>query len=348
MDRPTPEDSRGGRSEETPGPGFTTLDGRAGRAGRGRAWTVRALQLGLTLLVTWIIFRAVGVRLEDLEGLDPAAWRPRGGFLAGASLLLLAGYGMSAALWGHMVRDLGGPRLPVGTAVRTFFIANLGRYLPGKLWQIAGLAWLARKKGVSPSVATGAAVMGQAFALAGAAVVGSTAFLGAGGELRTTGVIVLGAVLIGLVVAAVPRLLRGLLGLWFRLLRREVPDGLVVGPGFAPRWVALYTLNWSLYAIAFWLLVLAFERPGTLLQTAPAFAAAYLVGYLAVFSPAGLGIREGVLTAFLAPVTGQGAAAALAVLARLWTTAVEVVPAGALWLRHLQLEGRTREGKGEA
>jgi hypothetical protein len=81
--------------------------------------------------------------------------------------------------------------------------------------------------------------------------------------------------------------------------------------------------------------MLSFELPGTFLETAPAFAAAYVAGYVMVFSPAGLGIREGVLTLFLAPVTGQGTAAAFSLLARLWTTAVELLPAGALWLMRL-------------
>ncbi|HZD05860.1 MAG TPA: lysylphosphatidylglycerol synthase domain-containing protein, partial [Longimicrobiales bacterium] len=132
----------------------------------------------------------------------------------------------------------------------------------------------------------------------------------------------------------------------FGLLGQELPEGVPPGSTFASRWVALYTVNWILYAFAFWVLLRSFGLPGTALEGASAFAAAYVVGYLAVFSPAGLGVREGVLTLFLAPVTGQGAAVALSILARLWTTAVEVVPAGGLWLRHVQVEGRTPEEGG--
>lgn len=322
------------------------MDGPPKQDSRGRRLGVRAVQLGLTALVTWFIFRTVGVQLDDVRDLDPSRWRPDGVLLAASCALLLAGYGISAALWGWMVRDLGGPRLPPGTAVRTFFIANLGRYIPGKLWQIAGLALLARRKGVSATVATGAALMGQGFALVGATLVGATAFLGADGPLRTLGTWLLVMGLLGTGVASVPGLLRAVLARAFGLLGRELPHGVPPGPTFAPRWVALYTLNWILYAFSFWVFLRGFGLPGTVLEGASAFAAAYVVGYLAVFSPAGLGVREGVLTLFLAPVTGQGAAAALSILARLWTTAVEVVPAGGLWLRHVQLEGRTRKDGG--
>jgi uncharacterized membrane protein YbhN (UPF0104 family) len=120
---------------------------------------------------------------------------------------------------------------------------------------------------------------------------------------------------------------------WFRLAGSAPPapsSGPGTGRGFGVRWTFLYTLNWSLYAVAFWLLFLGLVGWQPFLFVGPAFAAAYVGGYLALFAPAGLGIREGLLAAFLAPVLAPQAALALALAARLWTTAVEVVPAGLL------------------
>jgi len=310
------------------------------RASHRRHVAIKGLQLVLTAVVTWFIFRSIGVQVEDLGALDLDRWRPDAVLLTASCVLLLVGYGISATLWGRFVRDLGGPPIPPATAMRTFLIANLGRYLPGKVWQIAGLALLARREGVSAPVATGAAIAGQAFAIVGATIVGGAALLSVGGELRTAGYLVLLVTLAGVVVASLPRVSRRLLRLWFRLLRSEPPDGMRLGPGFTPKWVAMYTLNWVVYVVSFRVFMLAFDLPGTFLETAPAFAAAYVVGYVMVFSPAGIGIREGVLTFFLAPVTGHGAAAAISLLARIWTTAVEVVPAGALWLVHVRRAGR--------
>lgn len=324
------------------------MNGPAQRPDRRRRAAVRGLQLAVTALVTWFIFRAVGLQLGDLDALSMTDWRPAGLLLVVASLLLLVGYAASAALWGELVRDLGGPRIPVKTATRTFLVANLGRYVPGKLWQIAGLAFLARKEGVSAPVATGAAVVGQAFALVGATLVGAVAFFQVGAEFRTMGVIVLATVAVGVIVTSVPAVSHRVMTLWFRLLRSTPPADLRLGPAFTPKWVALYALNWVVYVASFRIFLLAFGLPGTFLETAPAFAAAYVAGYVMVFSPAGIGIREGVLTLFLAPVTGQGTAAAVALLARLWTTVVEVVPAGALWLMHLRLGDRTGSESGES
>jgi len=310
-----------------------------------RRAAIKGFQLALTALVTWFIFRAVGVQMEDLDTLDLPGWRPNAPLMIASSALLLAGYGISAGLWGRLVRDLGGPLIPPLAAVRTFLVANLGRYIPGKFWQIAGLAILARKEGVNAPLATGAAIAGQAFAIVGATLVGGAALLGGGQEFRTTGTLVILAMLIGVVIASFPGVSRRLIALWFRILRSEPPEGVRFGPGFTPRWVVLYTLNWVVYVVAFRVFVLSFGLPGTFMETAPAFAAAYVVGYVMVFSPAGLGIREGVLTFFLAPVTGHGAAAAISILARVWTTVVEVLPAGVLWLLHVRRAGRMHSGE---
>lgn len=307
---------------------------------RLRRLTVRGVQLALTVLVTWLIVRQVGLGMEDLRGLDAALWRPDPLRLLGSCLMLLAGYVVSGLLWGWMVADLGGPRMPAGTAIRTFIIANLGRYIPGKLWQIAGLALLARRKGVSATVATGAAVLGQAFAVVAATLLGATALLQAGPELRRVGTVLLGAVAVGVTVSAVPAVFRRFVGLWFRLARRTVPEGIRAGPSFTARWVGLYVVNWGVYAISFWMLVESFDIGSELglLQAGPAFAAAYVVGYVAVFAPAGAGVREGALIALLGSSVGVAHAAVLAVVARLWATVVEVVPAALFWLRHLSLE----------
>lgn len=297
------------------------------------------------MAVTWLIFRTLGVQLDELRALEPGGWRPDPVLLALASAVLLAGYLMSAAIWGWMVGAMGGGRLPVGAAVGTFLVANLGRYVPGKVWQIAGLALLARRRGVPATVATGAAVLGQGVALVAATLVGAVALreLGGRGSAAALAVLVGGLLMVG--VASVPPVFRRLTALWFQVARTEPPEE-TPGPGVVLACLGLYVVNWMVYALAFWILAQSFGLPGGVLEVAPAFAAAYVVGYVAVFAPAGLGVREGILTLLLAPVMGQGAAVALSVVARVWATVVEVVPAGALWLRHLQAGEGREEGRG--
>ena len=299
-----------------------------------RAFGLRFIQVGLTVVVTWFIFDRVGVDLARLGTLNAGDWRPRPGLFSLSCVVLVLGYLMSASMWGRLVRDLGGPSLPFGTSVRVFMVANLGRYVPGKVWQIAGLAFLAKREGVQASVATGAAILGQGIAILAATLVGMGALFGANELWREAGWVDLmagiGVSLAIITAVVIPPLFRHVVTFWFRLTRTDPPDDGLRSGNAGLRWLALYVVNWGIYATAFWLLYLSFGEWRAFSQVGPAFAAAYVAGYIAIFAPAGAGIREGVLVVLLQPIMAREAAVVLAVIARLWTTAVELIPAAFL------------------
>ena len=332
-------------------PGATDARAATGRRGGRARWrwraAVRTLQLALTVFVTWLILERLGPGVEELASggqLLVVRW----GWLAASCAALAAGYGASGWIWGRMVRDLGGPALPAREAVRIYLVANLGRYVPGKLWQIAGLALLARARGVSAPVATGAAVMGQALALAGATLIGLPALSVAGpaADGREGWLVAIAAVVIAGV--GVPRVFRPMIRFWLRRVPGDAPLDITASAFGGLRWLIFYTLNWAGYALAFWLLMRGLSLPGGVLVVGPAFAAAYVLGYLMLFAPAGLGVREGFLVAFLSPTMGPGGAALAAIAARVWTTTIEVVPAGAFWLAGFARSADRTGREGEA
>lgn len=316
---------------------------------RWRRWLRYAVQAVLTLAVTAFVFDRVGLVAADFAAIDPGRWQVDVPQIVGSIVTLAAGYGFSAWLWARMVAEMGGPRLPIDTALRVYMVANLGRYVPGKVLQIAGLAWLARREGVAPGTSMGAAVVGQGTALLGATVIGLGAFFGPNEGYRAIGWIGVGLTAVFIVVTSVPASARVLDGMWRRIAGSKAAEGdsgilnvvnapqaearqsgPVSRPGFGLRWTAWYALNWGVYAAAFWLLFLGLEGWAPFLSVGPAFAAAYLVGYAAVFAPAGVGVREVALVVFLLPVLPRDSALALAVASRVWTTAVELGPAAVL------------------
>lgn len=284
--------------------------------------------------------------MEELGRVDPALWRPDVPLLLAACLCLLAGYFLSAALWGRIVVDLGGPALPGWDVVRLYMIANLGRYLPGKVWQIAGLAMMARGRGVSAATATAAAVLGQGISLVAASAVGLGALVQGPPEVRRWALPVAAALLAAMALGATPPVFRRVARAWFRIARQEAPEGL--GSVHALRWLALFTANWVLYAFSFWVLAASFGHAGAVVPVASAFAAAYVLGYLMVFAPAGVGVREGFLVLFLGPHLGVAPAGVLALVARVWTTVVELVPAAFFWIRHVMRTPTDNVSKGAA
>ncbi len=100
------------------------------------------------------------------------------------------------------------------------------------------------------------------------------------------------------------------------------------GPRFTLTWLGLHAVGWLGYGGAFCLLWAAFRplSPAGVPLAVSAFAAAYFLGYAAFFAPAGIGVREGALAALTAPALGAADATALAVVARIWMTATELLP----------------------
>ena len=295
--------------------------------------------------MTWFIVDRVGLDWTEFQDLDPAAWQPNLLLLGAACALLLIAMFMNAVLWARVVADLGGARIPPIEAIQLFMIANLGRYVPGKVWQIAGLAALARGKGVGPVTATGAAVLGQGLSLLAATAVGLGALLTGPERLRPWGLFAAGVLVLVTIVIATPTSFRWGARLWFRVARAETPQQLDSVHGL--QWLALYALNWVLLALSFWVLVVSFGVSAGIVPAASAFAAAYVIGYLFIPAPAGVGVREGFLVAFLTPHVGVGPAGALAVIARVWTTVVELVPAAVFWVRHVAANGTGKDASDE-
>lgn len=313
----------------------------AGEGGKGAAaarkrWWVPLLKLVLTVGVTWLILRGAGIRLAEVGPEDWALVRPRVPYLVLSVALLFATFGIAAALWSRNLAEFGERRVGVVEGAAILLIANLGRYVPGKILALAGVAVLARRRGMSGVRATGAAVTAQMVNLLGAAVVGVWVVVWSAG-LSEAWMIAGGAAIVAGLTGFLYFGGAGALIRW--VLRRsghagELPDAsgrslLLLLPG--------YVAGWVVHGAAFVCLSrgLGLAPPLGFGVGTTAFAAAYFMGYVVMVAPGGIGIRESGLTLFLTPVLGMEGAVVLAVLQRVWIMAVELVgaAAGAVVLR---------------
>lgn len=254
--------------------------------------------------------------------------------LAAASGLVVAGYSGYVLAWRRLLRAFGGS-LSIVDAHRIWYLGNLGRYVPGKIFQLAGTAYMARAKGVSPVVTVAASVTAQLFVLGGALVVAGlllpTVAAGPGRALVVVGA--LAAVLFAVVT------LSPLFDILHRLALRTVsrPE-LHIRVPLAERLLGLAATSalMSAYGFAFYLFVTAVTTAprGAILPLVGVNAIAYLAGYLAVFAPGGLGVREGVYALLLGAYIPASIAVAVAILARLWLTLCELAVVVLLVVRY--------------
>jgi hypothetical protein len=293
---------------------------------RGLVWVIQGT---LTIVVAWFVIESLSGQWEEFRGLDvPLRIRPW--FLVLAAAAVLGAYALLVAAWARLVAGWS-QRLPYHAAFRIWALSNLGRYLPGKIWSVAGLAVLAQREGVSPWAATGSAIVMQAMAL-GTGTAIALATLPAGGSTLALVAAVLLAV--GGVLAVTDRRVVGRLA---RLAgRTDAIQPLSLRAAFVAGGANLAA--WIAYGMAFWLLAAGLLEAHTLtpLASIGIFAAGYLVGLVSLFAPGGVGVREAMYLALITPLAGGGAALTLTVGSRLLLTATEIVAA----LAALALTGR--------
>jgi len=281
---------------------------------------------GLTLLRQWDDVRGamLGVHLD---------WR----YLLLSALVVLATYALLIAVWRATLATWGS-RLAFWQAAEVWTISNLGRYVPGKVWQIGAMGMMAQRRGVSPVAAVGSALLLTLVnVLAGFGVVfatGARVLEAAGADRQLIRLGAVGTALLALALFASPVLLPHLATLARRMTGRAVQF-----PPLPARavWAAAAgnVAAWLLYGLAFRLFatgVVGTATGGWAGYTA-VFTGSYLIGYLVLVAPGGLVVREAAMIAGLAALgLATGAEATLlAVASRLWLTVLEIGP-GALFL----------------
>ncbi|MCK5065448.1 MAG: flippase-like domain-containing protein [Candidatus Fermentibacteraceae bacterium] len=245
-----------------------------------------------------------------------------------------------AAAWSWMlVCSTAGARISFRQAFNIHFLAQVGKYIPGKVWGAVGKIGLSKKIGIS-AVRTGHALILESLFIIAGCLLASLPVIPMAAEKIGMGTTL--SVLIVLAVAGVviftahPGAFRKLLKMITSVTGKDID---IQDPGFASvlKLLPVYLLVFLLQGIAFVFLARSFG------MNLPFFPGAFLlptavgIGFLAVFSPGGLGIREISLVWLIGIVlTGgePGQASLVSIAARLWITlgeALAFVAALILW-----------------
>lgn len=287
----------------------------------------------LAAIVIAIVAHRMTGDLQELRA-QPLAIQPRWGWLLASGVLFLTAHAVLVQTW-RATLGVWEARLGFVDAARIWSVSNLGKYLPGKVWQIGAMGAMARQSGVSPVAATGSAILGALVSV----VAGFIVTLASGRALleRASGgrgelvLLLIALALVGLAAAPwiIPRLAPLAARITGRPLTGVLPARAVV--------ISLLgtTMGWLIYGAAFQMLVVGVlgEATGGYAEYLAAYTISYLLGYLFLVAPAGLGVREGVMITALtyAGLASAPQASLIALVSRLWLTLLEVTPGVLFW-----------------
>ena len=223
-----------------------------------------------------------------------------------------------------------GHRLPLATWLRVFWVAQLGKYVPGTAWAYVAQMELSRRSGVRRTTSVAVIALGAGLTVLTATVVAVPA-VAAGRFHEVPGWLQWALSCAGAAGLAVlvwrPDLVQRAVSLVVAKVRRLDLSHLAFASGGVRRAVGWSVLAWLAYGLHLWAVVrpLGMSGPGAAALALGTFALAWVCGFLFVIAPAGAGVREAVMVALLSPELGPASALAVALASRFLIMVAELL-----------------------
>jgi len=244
-------------------------------------------------------------------------------FLASSLVLSIVDAFLIALGWNLILRVLGG-RLGYKRALKIFFITDLAKYVPGKVWTIAGKIYLCTKEGI-PFAKTSASVVIQPLIQVITGILMflvSLPFWTKTSDFMNKLDFFFPLIPIGLVLLH-PAIMTKLLNFVLTRLKQK-PIELNIKYRDILLILLLWCGLWTLSGITYYFLIISVQS----------FPVSWLPVTIGIFSiagvsqfliPSGIGVLEGVLTVLLSLYLPVPIAILIALLARVWKTVTELV-----------------------
>jgi uncharacterized membrane protein YbhN (UPF0104 family) len=298
-------------------------------------WVIQAALIALCLLPVGrqVIHDsgAIGVVASQLK--VPA-------LLASCLLLIVASLFLPTAM--AAFTHGGAHRIGFRHSALAYYSSQPMKYLPGSFWILPGRVMLLQGLGHGAGLSAAGLLFEMTTqvlsgSLVAAVLLGLTGFA-SGGYANAVWLILAGSLAVSLLLLVSPALAQRMLP-HASPIRPAIAQLAEIPPAARLRNLAVtvlsFTTMWVVMGASFYLLLVATAPhvAGTLLKVAVGISTvSWLVGFLAPFSPGGIGVREGAIVLLLSAVVPGPQAAFVALLSRLLALAVELAFAGGAWL----------------
>jgi hypothetical protein len=306
-------------------------DNRAPEAllGPGRSrW--RSL-IGTVLMLAGAAF-LLRVLLRSAPDLVTLSWQPSPRTVMTSFGCLLLCLGCGPLIWQRLLRDFQ-HRLGYRDAFAIHYVVALAKYLPGSVWGFVGMAHYARRLHLSTRTTVSSALVEQAVVSGGSVLMFGASLLLWPRSGSAHRLIAGGLWAVGLLVLLSPLLARMLSSVAGRGLRESTAPrftraGLLVALGY-------YFLSMVPFVVGYYYLLQGFYPTSfkDVLIFTGLYAISWLAGFVAVFVPSGLGVRDSLQAYLLSWFVPPAVAVTITLVQRVWLTIGDLMSGLlALWL----------------
>ena len=288
---------------------------------------IRLAQVAVIILIFYFLLKGLISNWNQVKDFD---WQFNYYLLIISFALQIMALFWLVKIWQRMLRHTRSS-VPYFKLFKVWFFTNLGKYLPGKIWQFLGMVYMLEREGVPKKNSFSTGVLAQAFSVISGLII-SVLFLGANLYShffsKNPTLVMVGAVfgLAILVLACYPKILERIVNLGLRILKKE-KISLDITLKDVIIYLLFYSFSWLLFGLAFLIFVKAMADASFNMypMLTGAFAFSLNIGFLAIFTPGGIGVREGVLVFLLSSFFPLPVSTLISLLSRLWITVGELL-----------------------
>lgn len=298
----------------------------------------------LSLIIITAVFSSFLLNIfRNIKLIEVFPWKIELGNIVLLFLSLLAVYPITSFSW-HLLTKMMGFNVPLFENMRIWMFSNLGRFLPGGVWQYPGRVLLMSEKGIAKAKTVNALVLeGVLNLLVGLIVVTTSLFFWKTPLKQNLTYLPLLILALGLVLFGFTNryLLNAFMTLINRLIGKKLELTALPISKLLPILMVFLLQYFFSGSALFFLAKTAIELP---LSQLPIFVAiftfSWLAGYLAFFAPGGLGVQEASIAGLLSFYLPLPIASLIAISFRICFYLVELITILLLWLERVLISSK--------
>ncbi len=294
-----------------------------------RSLLLKISKIVFVILIAVFLARWFYRNYDDIKKLD---FRPNWTLFLPSLVFFFLYKLLQASLW-HYITVLNGAAISYKGGVKAYLYSILGKYIPGKVFMLLARIPPYQEKGVSAGKITMCFLLENVCTILGAGMLFILSlFMFPMEEFQQYKWLTI-VLIIVFIICINPAILNFFLGLLEKIVKKKVSRIQITYPQML-KVVLLFVLNWVIYGAGFYLMICSFyPLPiSRWLYVSGVYALSCIAGILAIFSPSGLGVREGVMLLGLGLVMDHNMAVMLSLIARLWADVSELSLVGIVFI----------------
>jgi uncharacterized membrane protein YbhN (UPF0104 family) len=283
---------------------------------------LKIAKYAIILLIFFFIFRYLYLNfsLVDFKALQFHA-----GLLLLSVLLYFVHQLFNAVIW-HVITVQNHCSINFFEAIKLRIYADFGRYIPGKVFAYGILLFAYEKHKVPMKKIATCSIQEFMTQMLAAVILSLISIFASEIKVLEPYKYIFLLLALGCFIFLYPPLLQLIMNIFFRIFKREK---IAISTSFGKVILAmlLFLLSWLVFGWAFYFFINSFYPLSVhhYFFVTGAFSIAAIIGAVAVFAPAGLGVREGVVIFTLSLLFSAAVSSLISILSRLWMTLSEIL-----------------------